>query len=163
MVAGGVGAGKSTYSRKLQSSLPAIRFSIDEWMVPLFSEDQPSVPDYQWAITRVDRCEYIMKNMAIQNLKNNCDVIFDLGFIEKERRMLFYEWIKKTGYLLELHFIDISSEERWDRVQKRNQDKGETFSLTVTKEMFNFCEGIYKKPTKEEIKGLGIILSPKNL
>ncbi|NJC23977.1 putative kinase [Arthrobacter pigmenti] len=32
------GAGKTTYARQLEHELPAVRFSLDEWMLHLFPE-----------------------------------------------------------------------------------------------------------------------------
>ena len=39
MVCGGVGAGKTTYARKLADEIGGLRFSIDEWMTSLFGPD----------------------------------------------------------------------------------------------------------------------------
>jgi len=51
-------------------------------------------------------------------------------------------------YPCELHWVDIPADIRWARVQGRNQNKGETFAMTVTRDMFDFMESEW-----EEISG----------
>ena len=58
---------------------------------------------------------------------------------------------------IKFHYLPISAEARWERVEKRNNEKGETFSLHVNREMFDFCEGIFEEPTEEELDGAVII------
>ena len=49
MVCGSTGAGKTTYSMKLENALPAVRFSIDEWMMELFWPDASPETTFDWA------------------------------------------------------------------------------------------------------------------
>ncbi|MFK5983796.1 MAG: ATP-binding protein, partial [Flavobacteriaceae bacterium] len=51
-----------------------------------------------------------------------------------------------------LHFLDIPKETRWERIQKRNSEKGETFEFEVSKEDFDFMESWFEKPTISEMK-----------
>lgn len=37
-ICGFVGSGKTTYSKELADKVGAFRFSIDEWMIPLYGE-----------------------------------------------------------------------------------------------------------------------------
>lgn len=57
IVFGPQGAGKSTYSRNLASSISATRFSIDDWMIELFGPDLSKPLDFDWIMERVKRCE----------------------------------------------------------------------------------------------------------
>jgi predicted kinase len=41
LIHGYVGAGKTTFARRLEQELPAIRFSHDEWMTRLYGDDPP--------------------------------------------------------------------------------------------------------------------------
>ncbi|HLH02610.1 MAG TPA: AAA family ATPase [Bryobacteraceae bacterium] len=38
MIFGYLGAGKTTFARKLERELPAIRFTLDEWVTRLFGD-----------------------------------------------------------------------------------------------------------------------------
>ena len=50
----------------LADELGALRFSIDEWMVPLFGPDQPDPIRFDWMIERVNRCEAMIFAMVRQ-------------------------------------------------------------------------------------------------
>ncbi|NKB26358.1 MAG: hypothetical protein GKR99_01875 [Rhodobacteraceae bacterium] len=50
-----------------------------------------------------------------------------------------------------LHYIDVPRDIRWDRVQQRNTEKGATFALEVTREMFEFIEDLWEAPTEAEM------------
>lgn len=39
---------------------------------------------------------------------------------------------------------------RWERVQNRNQNQGETFVMNVDRGMFDYMESIFQAPTKDE-------------
>lgn len=54
---------------------------------------------------------------------------------------------------MQLHFVDVPADERWRRVEMRNARKGETYQLgfDVTREMFDFVEGLWESPTDEEM------------
>jgi len=39
---------------------------------------------------------------------------------------------------------------RWKRVQSRNHEKGETFAMTVPRDMFDFMEGEWENPDPEK-------------
>jgi predicted kinase len=41
MIHGYLGAGKTTFARRLEQELPAIRFTHDEWMARLYGIDPP--------------------------------------------------------------------------------------------------------------------------
>jgi len=41
LIHGYLGAGKTTFARRLERNIPAIRFSHDEWMVRFYGNDPP--------------------------------------------------------------------------------------------------------------------------
>ncbi len=45
-------------------------------------------------------------------------------------------------------------EERWRRVEQRNEHQGETFRIKVTRPMFDYIETIWQPPTPEELSAL---------
>lgn len=51
-----------------------------------------------------------------------------------------------------MHFIDVPMDTRWQRVLERNKtlsaDNPQNFA--VTREMFDFCEGLLEKPSEQE-------------
>ncbi len=68
LVVGCTGAGKTTYARQLADELGGLRFSIDEWMMPLFGPDVPQPIQFAWMMERVNRCEAMIWIMAQQSV-----------------------------------------------------------------------------------------------
>jgi predicted kinase len=78
LIYGPVGAGKSTYAKKLSAEKNAIHFAIDEWMHSLFGEDKPERMDMTWTMTRVQRCEAQIWLTCMQILASGRDVVLEL-------------------------------------------------------------------------------------
>lgn len=157
LISGLIGAGKSTYARELETAIGAIRFSIDEWMSTLFKADQGGEIEYEWAMERIGRIEKQIWSMTEKLLKLDISVILDLGLLQKEHRQKFYDLAGVQNFKIETHLIEVVKDIRWQRVEMRNKEKGETFSLEVTSEMFEFCEGLYEYPDEDEMVNCKII------
>ena len=56
---------------------------------------------------------------------------------------------------MKLHFLDVDASERWRRVERRNDERGDTFHMTITRGMFDYIETIWEPPGKEEVLSLG--------
>lgn len=152
LICGGIGAGKSSYSLKLVKELGGIYFATDEWMKNLYRDDLIAEMQYEWALERIDRIEQQMFDLAQQLIPKGIPVIFDLGLLQRAHRQKFYDLAKTYGFDVETHMIEVDKAIRWQRVEKRNVEKGETFSAEVTKDMFEFCETLFERPEKEEMK-----------
>jgi predicted kinase len=152
LVTGSTGAGKTTYARALADEIGAVRFSIDEWMTTLFWKDSPQPIQYEWTIERVNRCETQIIAVASELARRGVSAVLDLGFTRADHRGKFYEAAAQAGAAAQLHLVDVDAEERWRRVGRRNTEKGETYSLQVTREMFDFMESIWEPPTTEEMR-----------
>ena len=151
LVCGATGAGKTTYALALSKRLGAINFSIDEWMVTLFAPDMPQPLDWAWISKRVARCESQITATAFQLGRMGISSILDLGLLRADHRQRVAEAALASGQPVQLHFIDVEATERWRRVGARNAEKGETFRLTVTREMFDFVENLWQPPTTDEM------------
>jgi predicted kinase len=152
LVCGSTGAGKTTYSLDLAQRLNGIRFSIDEWMVGLFGKDKPEPLSYDWVMERAERCEQQIGRMAIQCAHAGVAPVLDLAFLRASNRANFASLAEQSGFSVALHFLDVPVEERWNRVKTRNEARGETFSLNVSKWMFDFMERIWEPPTSAEMR-----------
>jgi len=149
VITGGTGAGKTTYALKLAADTGGIRFSIDDWMTTLFWMDSPDPISHDWAMERINRVEAQMWETARQIFAQGLPVILDLGFTKAAHRQKFHDLAKEAGVEPLLHWVDISPEERWRRVQSRNTEKGETFAMEVPREMFDFMENQWEAPEAE--------------
>jgi predicted kinase len=160
LICGATGAGKTTYALALSKQLGAPHFSIDDWMVTLFSPDMPQPLDWTWISKRVARCESQITATAFQLGRMGISSILDLGLLRADDRQRVASASLTAGQAVQLHFIDVETSERWRRVSARNTEKGETFHLAVTREMFDFIENIWQPPNTDEMvafKGVRIV------
>lgn len=151
LVCGSTGAGKTTYALDLTTRLNGIRFSIDEWMVELFARDRPEPMPFDWVVERVARCEQQIGRMAARCARAGAAPVLDLSFLRAGSRANFAALAERAGSSVALHFLDVPAEERWKRVEARNETRGETFSLEVSKWMFDFMEKLWEPPTPAEM------------
>ncbi len=79
---GAVGSGKTTFARKLEREIRAVRFTPDEWMIGLFG-DRPPVETFQ---QRLDRLYELIWEHAGRVLQTGTDVIMDGGFWTRAAR-----------------------------------------------------------------------------
>ena len=155
LVVGCTGAGKSSYARALADQLGALRFSIDEWMVALFWVDSPQPIEFAWTMERVNRCEAQIFAIARQATTRGVPAVLDLGFTTKAHRDKFRDLGEQAGLSVAVHFVDVPADERWRRVEQRNAQQGETYSLTVDRGMFDFMEGLWEPPSEAEWRAAG--------
>ena len=150
MICGSTGAGKTTFALQLAEKHQAVIFSIDEWMENLYGAERNESTELNWMLERIERCEKQIWDVCLQLLANERHVILDLGLSKKSHREKFYQPAEKINVEVMLYFIDVDEETRWQRVQQRNLDKGETFSLEVTRDMFDFMESWLERPENYE-------------
>jgi len=155
MICGLTGAGKSTYAEALRRDLTGVRFSVDDWNARLFFMDRNSASDFDWFYDRVQRTCAQMRDTAEQVLQANVPAIFDCGFTDRKERRIFYDWAVALDLAVVLHFLDVPKSVRWKRVQQRNAERGETFAIDVTPQMFDFMETLWQAPDAAEVQALG--------
>lgn len=150
LVVGCTGAGKTTYARRLADEIGGVRFSIDEWMVPLFGPDRPEPIQFAWMMERIGRCEAQIFGLVEQLAARGVPAVLDLGFTRHEHRDKFRALAAGAGLSVHVHFVDVPAEERWRRVEQRNADQGETYAMQVDRGMFDFMEGMWEAPAEAE-------------
>jgi predicted kinase len=158
LIVGSTGAGKTNYAQKLKRENQGIIFSIDLWNNILFLSDKSESDGLDWMLERIDRAETLMMLLIKQLEEAKVDAILDLGFSKRKHREKFKNFAIKNNFDLQLHFLDIPSEIRRERVLKRNIEKGDTFEFEVTDEMFEFMETYFETPTEEELIG-GVVIN----
>ena len=155
LVCGGTGAGKSTYARRLTAQVAGVRFSLDEWMATLFAPDAPQPLQYGWALERVARCETQIGATATALATTGVSSILDLSFARATQRRSWAAIAAAAGAEVRLHVLEVDVAERWRRVERRNAEKGATFSLEVDRGVFDFFEDLWQEPTAEEFTAMG--------
>ena len=150
LITGQTGAGKTTYAQMLAERENAMRFSIDEWMTTLFWMDSPHPIVFEWTMQRIERCEDQIRKQTAALLILDVPVVLDLGFTKRDHRVGFAGWAARRGADVNLHWVDIPREERWARVQRRNIERGSTFTMKVDRTLFEFMEGQWEEPQADE-------------
>ncbi|MDO8801558.1 ATP-binding protein [Phenylobacterium sp.] len=153
VIFGPSGAGKSTYAKQLARSEPAVHFAIDEWMARLFAADMPEPLEFEWMMARVERCEAQIWSVAASTMAAGTSVVLDLGLMRKTDRARVAEIAEACELPLQFHFVTASPDVRRARVLERNEVRGETFSIDVSPDMFDFIEGVFEAPDADELKG----------
>jgi len=154
---GSTGAGKTTYARGFCREVGAVRFSVDEWMSSLFWMDSPQPLEPAWSMERVRRCSDQIWETAVQVARVGAPCMLELGFGSRERRETYATRASEAGLSVKYHLLDAPLEERWKRVQRRNEEIGRDaqLSFVVTREMFDFTEAFWDPPSDEEMARYG--------
>lgn len=158
LIIGNTGSGKTTYSNELKIKTNGIIFSIDVWNKILFMDDKKPTDGLEWFLERIERSEKMIMSLIKQLEALKIDVILDLGLSKLAHREKFRAFAKLNGYQVKSHFLNIPKDIRFDRVLKRNSEKGATFEFEVSKEEFDFMETWFETPTEKEMVG-GIIIT----
>ncbi|MCO4761057.1 MAG: ATP-binding protein [Myxococcales bacterium] len=150
LLAGSTGAGKTTIAHWALATHAAIPFSIDDWLARLFGDDKPVDASFDWYMERIGRVEALLMVLGAQLLAAGACITLDLGLSTRAHRAKFSAWAKSVGATSWIVYADADPDERWQRVQQRNEDRGATWRLDVTRGMFDFMESRFEPPTEQE-------------
>jgi len=130
MIHGYLGAGKTTFARQLEQTLPALRLTHDEWMLRLYGEDPP--PDqFRMGYDRVsERIEALWTRCIVLGL----NVVLDLNFWSRSQRDAVRLTAARLGAETFLYRLSCTDEEAWARIERRNAAL--TDSLFIAKNTF---------------------------
>ncbi|RKF18645.1 ATP-binding protein [Alginatibacterium sediminis] len=116
-ICGFIGSGKTTLANQIAEHQRAYRFSIDEWMIPLFGEHMPR----EQFDSRLACLSTLFDNAALDLLKLGVSVIFDYGFWAFRDRERLRSWAKQHQLDLEIVYLDVSFERCCQQAKARNQ------------------------------------------
>ena len=150
LIEGPVGAGKSTFANALAATDKAIHIALDAWFVALFSPDRPVQNFAPWYIERKDRLLDVIWDHSKNLVNSGCPVILELGLIQQAPRIEFCRRVQADGYGLILHVLDAPIEIRRERVRRRNQEQGSTFSMVVPDHVFEMASALWQPPDEVE-------------
>ena len=151
LIVGNTGSGKTTYCNQLKAQNKGVIFSIDSWNKTLFLPDKKETDGLKWFLQRIDRAEAMIQNLLLQLENSGTDAILDLGLSKFSHREKFRKFALENNIEFQFHYLNISKDERWQRVQNRNQEKGATFEFEVSLNDFNFMESWFEVPTNDEL------------
>jgi predicted kinase len=142
---GFIGAGKTTFARRLERETGAIRFTKDEWMVRLFGNTPPKdkFEDYDRRMTSLAR------DMALNCLQAGASVIIDEGFWAREHRDDIKQRVRMRGAIPRLYYLDVPLELMKARTLRRSENPpGDSFTIDAAS--FDHYWTFFQPPEKEE-------------
>jgi predicted kinase len=88
LIVGLPGAGKTTRAKALAAECPALRFTPDEWMIPLFGDNDAD--GKRWVL------EGRLINLAFEALRLDTNVVLDYGFWGRNERTSL-RWLARAA------------------------------------------------------------------
>ncbi len=145
LIYGFAGAGKTTFARKLEADISAIRFTHDEWMVKLYGHN----PEEQKFSDYYNRISDLIWNLTLQLLRLNQDVILDFGFWSRASRDEARSKAKIVNAEVKLYFVTCSEVVMRKRVVKRNNNLPND-SLWIDENAFELFKKTYEALGEDE-------------
>lgn len=143
LLCGPVGAGKTTYARKLEVERRAVRLSVDEWMLQLFGAHVPKELFHQ----RLEACLVVLYDVAVRIVHAGPQVIVDGGFwrlVHRDRARFLLRSVP-----IQLYLLNAPPEVRWARLERRNVALPNG-TYEITRSMFDEFEECFEPPTPDE-------------
>lgn len=153
LIIGPVAAGKSTFALELCRRHRAARLTLDAWMTRLFSPDRPDDGVLAWYRERAARCVEQIWELADELVTTGVDVVLEIGLIQRRDRLGFYRRVDARGHAMTIYVLDAPRELRRERVERRNQERGATFSMVVPPHVFELASDLWEPPDEAECRG----------
>lgn len=144
LIVGLPGAGKTTRARELEKNHRALRFSPDEWMIPLFGESD--------ADGKRDLLEGLLINAGLCALSVGTNVVLDFGLWGRDERSALRSLGASVGAVVEVVYLPVDQATQRQRVQERFLVRpGHTFPITDS----DLAEwrAQFEEPTARELMG----------
>ena len=106
------GAGKTTLAGQLAEARSAVRLTKDEWLWALGSSP--------WDLPTRQTVERELWRLAQEILRLGLSVVLDFGLWARIERDEMRSAARGLGVGVELHYLDVPTDELWRRIQARN-------------------------------------------
>ena len=144
LIYGYLGAGKTTYARRLERDIGAVRFTPDEWMSRLFGQDPPAAIFQEKAAAILE----IMEPLWLRCLALGVDVVLDYGFWRRSERDCARRLASEAGTNAVLYALSCGEDEALRRVSARNADK--SHGLYIATETFTLLKARFEALEPDE-------------
>jgi predicted kinase len=108
------GAGKTTIARQIAASRSALRLTQDEWLIALGSSP--------WDAQTREKVDHALWDLAQDVLRLGLSVVLDFGLWARIERDEMRSVARSLGVGVELHYLDVPTDELWRRIQARNTE-----------------------------------------
>ena len=141
-------SGKTTLAKSLEKECNALLLSTDKWHIKLFGKDTHLI-DHNEHDRMHKNIEEIEWEIAKRVLFLGIDVILDFGFWNREERHYFKSEARKFGFEFKIHYLDVSEEELFKRLEKRNKELSEEVFKIPKENMKKYIE-VFEPVIEEE-------------
>lgn len=145
LICGFIGAGKTTFAKKLEEKTGAVRIVKDEWSIRLIGND-PTIDGYaEWDSKIIQ----LSRDVAFYLANKGIDVIMDEGFWEKETRDEMRRRVAEIGAQCVMYYVDTPIETIRERVVGRNDNLTKE-SFKISREMLDNYLKYWQPPNEDE-------------
>jgi predicted kinase len=155
LLCGLTGAGKTTLATRLERTLPALRFTVDEWMIALFGQHLPR-PDHD---ERLSTLSTLVWDTARRALGLGVHVILDQGFWRRAEREATAERVRAAGATPIVVYLEVPMHELHRRLARRNA-AAPAGTYEITAEMLTLFASWFEAPDEDEGARLVRIAEP---
>jgi predicted kinase len=145
LICGLPGSGKTTLAKQLEASIPALRLCPDEWIASIMADPTDAV--------EMERLRSIVEGIQWQLAKRlltlGQSVILENGFWAREERAHYRAEAESLGAKVELRYLDVSREELWKRLEKRNANLPPG-TFAITEAQLDLWTSWFEPPTLDE-------------
>jgi predicted kinase len=106
------GAGKTTLARQVAADRSALRLTQDEWLIALGSNP--------WDASTREKVDHELWRLAQEALRLGLSVVLDFGLWARSERDEMRSMARGLGVGVELHYLNVPTDELWRRIQARN-------------------------------------------
>lgn len=106
------GAGKTELAKQLATDQDAVRLTKDEWLWALGATP--------WDEPTREKVEHELWRLAQDILRLGVSVVLDFGLWARIERDVLRAAARGLGVGVELHYLDVPSDELWRRIEDRN-------------------------------------------
>jgi predicted kinase len=146
LIHGYLGAGKTTFAKRLEREISAVRFTHDEWMRALYGDDPP---EQQFA-DHARRVSDLMEDLWSRCLEVGVDVILDFGFWSRQERDRVRAAVTNKGADYRLYRLTCPDDAAWKRIQARNAALDS--SLYIAPNTFSVLKARFEPLDEEEVR-----------
>ena len=145
LICGFIGAGKTTFAKKLEKETGAVRITKDEWSIRLIGND-PTIDGYaEWDQKIIG----LSRDFAFHLAGKGIDVIMDEGFWGKGEREELKRRIHAIGAKAVMYYVDTPIETIRERVAGRNNNLTKA-SFKISREMLDNYLMYWQPPGEDE-------------
>jgi predicted kinase len=142
LLAGLIGSGKTRLARELERRRPAVRFTLDEWMLRLHGlrYDDPRYREL------AEGCKGLIRDTARQVLATDTDVVLDWNQWSRERRAVWRDRARAAGYRPVLHHLRVPLETAIAQAASRR----DPYAHDLDRNGIVHLAGLFEEPCADE-------------